>query len=149
MPRFFRRFAEGVFDVQDLKFRTAELAEFVEGASSHYGFDRKSVVAVGYSNGANIGVSLLFLAPEDLRGAVLFRPLVPLVPEKKPNLTGRHVYVSSGRTDPIVPRNQSEKLAKMLQDYGADVSLNWEDTDHSLVEGEVQRASDWIRENFR
>ena len=77
MPRFFRRFAEGVFDVEDLKYRTNELAGFIEAASSRYGFDQNSIVGVGYSNGANIGASLLLLHPGVLRGAVLFRPMVP------------------------------------------------------------------------
>ena len=61
MPRFFRRFSEGVFDLEDLKFRSKELADFVKNASVKYGFDMSSVVLVGYSNGANIAVSMLLL----------------------------------------------------------------------------------------
>jgi len=144
MPRFFRRFAEGIFDVEDLKNRTNELSGFIKAASSRYGFDPNSIVGVGYSNGANIGTSLLFLHPGVLHGAVLFRPMVPLVPEKQPDLTGNPVYVSAGVTDPIVARSETEKLVKMLREYGADVTLSWVNTGHALVGQEVQDAKVWL-----
>src|ERR687897_835814 len=86
MPRFFRRLAEGVFDIEDLKFRTHELADFVEKSSKVYGFDLRYMVSVGYSNGANIASSLLLLRPEVILSAVLFRAMVPFMPEKVPNL---------------------------------------------------------------
>src|SRR5262249_53359531 len=73
MPRFFRRLAEGVFDLEDLKRRTSELADFVTAAAQHYGFARDNLVAVGYSNGANIAASILLLRPEVLSTAILFR----------------------------------------------------------------------------
>ena len=84
MPRYFRRLSEGVFDLDDLKFRTNELAEFVKKASEKYAFDLLSVVAVGYSNGANIAASLLLLRPESMKSAILFRAMIPLVPERIP-----------------------------------------------------------------
>ena len=83
-PRFFRRLAEGVFDIEDLKFRTNELAGFVKDASKAYGFDMHHVIAVGYSNGANIGASMLLLRPEILSAVILFRAMVPLVPDNQP-----------------------------------------------------------------
>src|SRR2546427_8680531 len=86
MPRFFRRLAEGVFDLEDLKHRTNELADFVTAAAQHYGFASDEVVAVGYSNGANIAASMLLLRPKILSTAILFRAMVPLVPETQPNL---------------------------------------------------------------
>jgi phospholipase/carboxylesterase len=61
MPRFFRRLAEGVFDMEDLKFRTAELAKFVYDASLQYSFDLSKTIAIGFSNGANIATSILLL----------------------------------------------------------------------------------------
>src|ERR1700676_1473126 len=86
MPRFFRRLAEGVFDLDDLKKRTQELADFVISAAQHYKIDNRQIVVVGYSNGANIAASILLLRPEVLSAAILFRAMVPLVPELKPNL---------------------------------------------------------------
>jgi len=148
MPRFFRRFAEGIFDVEDLKYRTNELADFIKAASSRYGFDPNSIVGVGYSNGANIGASLLFLHPGILHGAVLFRPMVPFVPEKQPDLTGNPVYVSAGVTDSIVARSETEKLVKMLREYRADVTLSWVETGHALAGRELQDAVVWFGRTF-
>jgi predicted esterase len=102
--RFFRRLAEGVFDLEDLKFRTNELADFVIDASKTYNFDLQHIIAVGYSNGANIAASMLLLRPEILSSTVLFRAMIPLVPQTLPNLSGKHIFMSSGLNDPIVSR---------------------------------------------
>ncbi|HJX26089.1 MAG TPA: hypothetical protein VJ252_08025, partial [Chthoniobacterales bacterium] len=85
MPRFFRRLAEGVFDLEDLKKRTHELADFVAASAEQYQFAADKLVAVGYSNGANIAGSMLLLRPETFRTAILFRAMVPLVPENLPD----------------------------------------------------------------
>jgi len=144
MPRFFRRLAEGVFDVEDLRFRTAELADFVSAASKKYGFDPRSVVGLGYSNGANIGASLLLLRPEALSLAILFRAMLPLKPDKKPDLSGKKVFISAGRYDSMIPREGTIALQKMLGDAGAEVTMNWEDSTHSLTSVEVGKAKEWF-----
>ncbi|MDP9254855.1 MAG: alpha/beta hydrolase, partial [Verrucomicrobiota bacterium] len=87
MPRFFRRLAEGVFDLEDLKKRTHELADFVVAETQHRKFAADQIVAVGYSNGANIAASMLLLRPEILRAAILFRAMVPLAPNNLPDLS--------------------------------------------------------------
>jgi phospholipase/carboxylesterase len=99
-PRFFRRLAEGVFDLEDLKFRTNELADFVIDASKTYGFDLQRAIAVGYSNGANIAASILLLRQEILSSSILFRGMVPLVPETLPDISNKHIFMSSGVYDP-------------------------------------------------
>lgn len=144
IPRYFRRLAEGVFDVQDLKFRTNELADFVEKASKVYGFDLRNVMAVGYSNGANIAASILLLRPETLSGAILFRAMVPLVPDTLLGLSGKRVFMSSGLRDPIATKNEAEALAYMLRQAGADVTLEWQDSGHELVEEDVVAARQWL-----
>src|SRR5262245_10680023 len=108
MPRFFRRLAEGVFDHEDLVARTHELADFVAESAKHYGFDEKRVVAVGFSNGANIAGAMMLLRPETLAGAILLRPMVPFEPESPPDLRGRRVLVAAGKADPIVRPEMSE-----------------------------------------
>ncbi len=115
MPRFFRRLAEGVFDLDDLRQRTAELAAFIGEAGAHYKFDPSRVVAVGFSNGANIAGSLLLLAPGVLRGAVLFRAMVPIVPDPLPAIPGTPVLISNGRVDPLVSVAETERLAALLR----------------------------------
>ena len=146
MPRFFRRLAEGVFDEEDLRCRTHELADFVAAAAGHYGFAPRPIVAVGYSNGANIAGGLLLLRPDVLAGAVLFRPVVPLVPETLPNLAGVPVFLAAGRHDPLVRPAETERLHRLLHKAGARVTLQWTAAGHALDPEEVEQARQWLRE---
>lgn len=145
MPRYFRRFSSGVFDLEDLKFRTFELANFMQIAGRKYGFHPKSVVALGYSNGANTATSILLLKPECLEGAVLLRAMLPLVPESLPNLSEKRIFLSSGKFDLITPKLKVTELEELLLKAKAKVTTNWEDSDHSLTQEEVQKAHTWIR----
>jgi predicted esterase/catechol 2,3-dioxygenase-like lactoylglutathione lyase family enzyme len=144
--RFFRRLAEGVLDQEDLARRTEELATFVEAAAVTYGFDREGMIAVGFSNGANIAASLLLRRPGLLRGAVLLSPMVPFEPEEPAALAGTHVFIGAGRTDRMVPAEQSERLARLLGDGGAEVTLHWEPGGHGITENEVLAAQRWIEQ---
>jgi predicted esterase len=143
-PRFFRRLAEGVFDLDDLKFRTNELADFVIDASKTYGFNLRHVIAVGYSNGANIAASMLLLRPEILSSAILFRAMVPLVPESLPDLSGKHIFMSSGLYDPIVSKQEAEKLSSLFKNVGAKVSFNWQESGHELTIEDIRKAREWL-----
>lgn len=144
MPRFFRRLSEGVFDEPDLRARTAELADFVEWAAATYGLDAGRVFAVGFSNGANIAASLLLLRPGVLAGAVLFRAMVPLVPDAPPDLRRTRVLIGSGRADPLVAVSDVERLAAMLEGGGADVTVHWEEAGHQLTQGDLAAARAWL-----
>jgi phospholipase/carboxylesterase len=144
--RFFRRLAEGVFDHEDLLFRTHELAEFVESASEEYGFDPSKVVAIGYSNGANVAASTILLHPGLLRAAVLFRAMVPFEPEVTPDLSGMPVFMAAGRMDRMIPPDNAQRLAEILDEAGADVDLRWRDTGHPLTYEEVREAKEWLSE---
>jgi predicted esterase len=146
MPRFFRRLAEGVFDLEDLNKRTHELADFVAAAAQHYGFDPGKVVAVGYSNGANVAASLLLLRPGTLRAALLFRPMVPLEPERLPDLTGVQVRIAAGNQDPIVPTAETQRLVTLLRGAGADVTVCFANAGHGLTPAEVEAATRWLQE---
>jgi phospholipase/carboxylesterase len=146
MPRFFRRFAEGVFDVADLKARTEELADFIDRATEHYHFSKRHLIAVGYSNGANIAASLILHHPHYLRAAVLFRAMVPFAPDMVRNFTELSVFIAAGTTDPIVPRDQTEQLAVIFGAGGADVSLFWHRGGHELGEDDVTAAKTWLAE---
>jgi phospholipase/carboxylesterase len=143
-PRFFRRLAEGVFDHEDLVFRTHELADFIEAAAEEYGFDRSKLVAAGYSNGANVAASLMLLHPGLLRAAVLFRAMVPFEPEETPDLSGMPVFLSAGRMDRMILPENAERLAEILKEAGADVDLRWRDTGHALTYEEVAEAKEWL-----
>jgi predicted esterase len=143
-PRFFRRLAEGVFDLEDLKFRTNELADFVIDASKSYDFHLQHVIAVGYSNGANIAASMLLLRPEILSSAILLRAMVPLVPHTLPDLSDKHIFMSSGLYDPIVSRQEAEKLFGLYKKAGANISLSWQESGHELTMEEIRKAKEWL-----
>lgn len=139
-PRFFRRLAEGVFDIPDMHRRTAELGDFVEAAATQYGFSTSSLYAVGYSNGANVAASLLLTRPAALAGGVLLRAMVPFEPESMPSLAGKRVLISAGRMDQMIPQAGTERLAAILREAGADVELEWQPASHGLTPGDVKAA---------
>ncbi|HZA99622.1 MAG TPA: alpha/beta hydrolase [Nitrososphaera sp.] len=147
IPRFFRRLAEGVFDIEDLKFRTLELAGFVEKASSIYEFDARRVIAVGYSNGANIAASMLLLKPQTLTGAILFRAMVPLVPDNLPDLSDKRMIMSSGLRDPIATRQEAERLSGLFKQAHAVVDLQWQNSGHELIQEDIHAAKQWLSLN--
>lgn len=142
MPRFFRRLAQGVFDEDDVRRRTRELGDFVADARQRYGI--KAPVAVGFSNGANIAAALLLLKPDVLSGAILLRAMVPLSDPPKAELNGKPVLLLSGQIDPIVPANNSAKLAALLSEAGAHVSHKVLPAGHQLSQADVTLARDWI-----
>ncbi|MFD2332973.1 alpha/beta hydrolase [Cohnella sp. GCM10020058] len=144
MARFFRRIAEGVFDEADLIARTAELNAFVDESAIQYGFDRHNVVAVGYSNGANIAASLLYHHQNALKGAVLFHPMVPRRGSALPDLAGVPVFIGAGRNDPLCTMAESEELAAALGAAGASVETHWENGGHQLSRTEVEAAAAWL-----
>jgi phospholipase/carboxylesterase len=145
-PRFFRRLAEGVFDMEDLHRRTAELGDFVEAAADRYGFDRQRVIAVGFSNGANVAASLLLSRPSALAGGVLFRAMVPFEPDTPIRLDGRAILLGEGRFDPLVPVDQAERLAEIFRSAGAETTLEWQDSGHQLTQSDVRVAQRWLGE---
>ena len=144
MPRFFRRLAEGVFDHEDLMDRTHELAGFVDRAVDEYDIDQRRLFAVGFSNGANIAASLLLTYPRLLAGAILLRAMVPFEPDKTPDLSRIPVYLAAGRSDQMVPPENTERLAQVLREAGADVILDWQPVGHGIGPAEIQAARKWF-----
>src|SRR3954463_5578123 len=143
MPRFFRRLAEGVFDEEDLVFRTKELNEFLDEAAKKYGFDRENILAIGYSNGANIAASLLFHYQDALKGAILHHPMVPRRGIKLPDLTGKSVFIAAGTNDPICSPLEYAELQTILEQAHASVEIHWENRGHQLTIDEVKAAAQW------
>jgi predicted esterase len=149
MPRFFRRLAEGVFDIEDLKRRTAELADFIVASADKYRFSTNDVTAVGFSNGANIAASLLLLRPDALGAAILFRAMVPLVPETLPTLRATPVLLSNGKGDPLVSAEETERLAELLRSAGAQVTVSWQNAGHELTDRDVLTAREWLAQRLK
>ena len=144
MPRFFRRFSHGVFDLEDLKFRTEELLDFIEASATKYGFDRENVVAMGYSNGANIAATLLLLHERSLAGAILFRPMMTLTPHKVPDLSGRKVLVCAGDRDSIIDPAKTSELISFFRTAHADVSVHYHPGGHELGSDDFEAAQKWL-----
>ncbi|HEX5438828.1 MAG TPA: alpha/beta hydrolase [Gemmatimonadaceae bacterium] len=144
MPRFFRRRAVGVFDEVDLARRTGELAAFLAAAAALYGFDASRVIAVGYSNGANIAASALLTYPQLFAGAVLFRAMVPFEPATLPSLPGTPVFLANARGDQLIQPENAARLAALLERAGARVTHHWTNGSHALAATEVRAAASWL-----
>ncbi|HEX8680375.1 MAG TPA: alpha/beta hydrolase [Chthoniobacterales bacterium] len=143
-PRFFRRFAEGVFDEEDVMRRAHELADFLAAAAAKYAFALDRVTAVGYSNGANIAAAMMLLRTEAIREAVLFRAMVTLSNPPQSDLSGRAVLISAGRRDPIIPLENAQRLTSALQQAGATVQLEVQEASHALVQGDLVVAKRFL-----
>lgn len=148
MPRFFKRLAEGVFDIEDLIFRTNELNQFLDDAAKEYEFNRNNIVAIGYSNGANIAASLLFHYADSLKGAILHHPMVPRRGIDLPNLDSTNVFIAAGVNDPLCTPQESKELKELLEGAGASVEIAWENRGHQLTMSEVQAAKAWYESKF-
>ncbi|MDT8860674.1 alpha/beta hydrolase [Alkalihalobacillus sp. MEB130] len=149
MPRFFRRLAEGVFDEEDLVFRTKELTDFVTESATNYGFDRNRVVAIGYSNGANIAASMMYHHDKALHGAILFHAMVPRRGVTIPDLAATSVFIGAGKRDPLIPLEETKELARDLERANAQVTEFWVDGGHQLVLEEVEKAKEWFDRTYR
>lgn len=144
MPRFFRRLAEGVFDLDDLRVRTDALAAFITDAATTYGFAMDAVVAVGFSNGANIAANVMLQRPEALRAGLLLRAMLPYEPPALPDLRGHRALLLASATDPIVPVAQPERLAEHLRAGGADATLTWVAGGHQLTRADLTHGQQWL-----
>ncbi len=147
-PRFFRRLAEGVFDLEDMRVRTLELAAFVRSAVTEYGLDGRRIFAVGYSNGANIATSVMLRDPALLSGAVLLRGMVPFEPESTPDLAHAQILISAGRRDPIVPSSQLHRLTAILTGARARVTVREYEAGHELAPQEPTDVQEWLSQVF-
>ncbi len=145
-PRFFRRLAPGVFDEDDLIRRTHELADFVADQSARQNLGK--IIAVGYSNGANIAAAMLLLRPDALSGAILFRAMLPLEPPQPPQLDQTPVLLLAGCEDNMIPQDSTQRLAVLLEHAGANVTLEWRNTGHGLEQAEFTLARAWLDRHF-
>jgi predicted esterase len=144
--RFFPRLAEGVFDPAEVKRRTNALADFVLAAAPHHKVDPRKLIAIGFSNGANIAATILQLRPEALGGGILFRPMVVLNQPAAPgSLTGRRVLMVNGNVDPLVSADQPARLADLLRAGGADVKSHVIPASHALTPQDVALAQAWLK----
>ena len=143
-PRFFRRLAEGVFDEKDVVARAHELANFVSAAAKKHDFDQNTLVVIGYSNGANIASAMMLLSLLKFRGAILFRPMVPLSHLPDTSIENCAVLICGGRFDPIATPHQVGALAELLRERQAEVEVRMQESGHELTNADVEAARDWL-----
>lgn len=149
MPRFFRRLGMGIFDEKDLEFRTHEMIHFLKELAVTEGFDSSKIIALGYSNGANIASAVLVLQPDFLEGAILFRPMQPF----RYWNNGLHskpipVFISSGTTDTTVDTNDTKSYVALLKASGFEVTQHETEAGHNLTQQDLDVAIQWFQHNF-
>lgn len=142
--RWFRRLAEGVFDHEDVVRRTHQVAEFLGEAVEQHGYRDRRLVAVGFSNGANIAAALTLLRPDVLREAVLFASMLPVPEPPEHDLSGSRVFLGNGRVDPMAPLDSANRLVAALRARSAEVTEHWHDGGHQITMPAVQAAADWL-----
>jgi phospholipase/carboxylesterase len=143
--RFFPRLAEGVFDPVEVAKRTHALADWLEAATERHAIDPARLLAVGFSNGANIAATLLQLRPDALGAAILIRPMVVLDQAAAAgSLAGKAVLLLNGNVDPIVPLDHPPRLAALLRAGGADVTQQFLTASHGFTPGDLAAAQGWL-----
>ncbi len=148
MARFFRRLAPGVLDEDDIRLRATELRAWVAEARAHYELGGLPLVALGFSNGANMAAALMLLHPDLLAGAILLSPMAPFRVLPAADLVGRVVFIGAGRADRMIPPPEVLRLEKALTNAGADVEAFWHDRGHTLTAEEVAAAADWMERRW-
>ena len=143
MPRFFKRLAEGVFDLEDLAFRTNELSDFVVEARGEYELGDTPIFALGYSNGANILAAVQFAAPELFDATILMHPLIPFTPPAV-DFGGRKVLITAGQRDPMASVAMTETLGDYFTAHGAKTELAWHAGGHELRQEELRAAQAFL-----
>ncbi len=150
MPRFFKRLAEGVFDMEDLALQSADLVQFISEVRKAHNLDKARIVAFGFSNGANIAASILLTYPDIFSGAILLHPMVPFTPKLLPHLEGIPVFISGSENDRIVPAEESFRLSEMFQNSGAEVEVSIQNGGHGVTISEIEAVKVWVNsQSFR
>lgn len=147
MPRFFKRLAMGVFDLDSLIEETFHLYEFLKQSSIDYGFDLSQVTAVGYSNGANIAASMLLHFDHPFERAILYHPMVPIRNLPKTDLSKTRVFIGAGRTDHLMQPKEVDELEAMLRYHQASVITFWTDQGHQLSKAEIEASVMWYHQS--
>ncbi len=148
MPRFFKRLAMGVFDMDSLREETQKLYEFLTEASKDYQFDIEEVIALGYSNGANIAISVMFNYDKAFSKAILFHPMIPIRDLELPSMKNFKIFIGAGTNDQMVSQNETYELVSMFEKQKATVKVCWTNQGHQLNKDEILEAKIWYDLNI-
>ena len=143
MNRYFKRHGEGHYDVEDLNKRGKELYDFIEQKAEEYNFALEDVILFGFSNGSNIGINMLLLEKAKFNKAMLFAPMYPVEIEAGPDLSNAKILLSMGENDPIVPKEESDRVIEIFKSRGAKVDQVWVNS-HEINEKNLIAAKQWL-----
>ena len=142
MARYFKRRAEGDYDLEDLEYRGQELYDFIKESSKEYEFNLEDVIPVGFSNGSNMAINLILRESTPFQKALLFAPLYPLdLQDNQKDLSNFKVFLSMGKQDPIVTQEQSERVIEIFKERGAEVHETWVNS-HEITQEAVLAAKE-------
>ncbi|MGV8969657.1 MAG: alpha/beta hydrolase [Microbacteriaceae bacterium] len=145
LNRWFARRGEGVFDVDDVIERAGELADFIEWATAHYGLEGRTLILVGFSNGANIALATAFLHPRVAPRALAFSGMYPFADRVlNARLDSSTVLLVGGTDDPMAPARSVSFLVSELERAGAVVSAAHRPGGHGIAVADVERAREWL-----
>ncbi|MBT8458720.1 MAG: alpha/beta hydrolase [Boseongicola sp.] len=142
MNRYFKRTAEGIYDMKDLEKRTQAMAEYLRKIKNEIGATR--VIGLGYSNGANILASVALLHPEIVDELILMHPLIPWEPEPQSGLEGRRVLITAGQSDPICPPDATRRFEQYLTVQKASVQVEWHEGGHEIAQSELSAVARFL-----
>jgi phospholipase/carboxylesterase len=143
MSRWFKRFAEGVFDEQDMRHQADELAKFLRDQNT------KNLIALGYSNGANMGAALMTFHPEVLSGLIMWRGMKIIQDPVTPDLNGKMILMNNGIADQMGPIESAREQAKIFRNGGANVTINELGTGHGLTQADFTLTAEWLKSSFK
>lgn len=149
MLRHFARISHGVFDQVDLERRTTELKAFLDWASTYYGIDRDSFIALGYSNGANLAASYAFKYPHDLKGSILLHPMSAGQIDEAINLGNVPIFIGAGDNDEICPPKYTMALYELMKHHNGNLTLSWHSGGHRITKNELDAVKKWYMEYFK
>lgn len=141
--RYFNRNLDGSMDEESLKSKTKDVLGYLTEAASTYHFNKANIHLIGYSNGANMAVSLLLHQPDFFQSAILLHPSHPLKSSHETKLTGLDIFMTAGARDQVVLPSETVQLRRHLTDLGANVSLHMTDFGHEMRDSEITEASKW------
>jgi phospholipase/carboxylesterase len=149
MPRFFKRIAPGVFDLDSLVDETKNLYHFLKQSEELYNIKRENMIVIGYSNGANIAGSILLHEDHPFNSAVLLRPMLPLKKNEINDLSGVHIFIIASKLDPIVKEEETQELGKMLRLRGAHSTMTWVESGHQLTMKDIELMKAWYESKVK
>jgi phospholipase/carboxylesterase len=145
MNRFFKRKSPGVFDLVNLESETNNLKEFLNTAARQYHFSLSKAVVLGYSNGANIAINLLFRNPKMMKTAILLHPMIPQTYDEHIDFEGIEIFIGAGKNDPMVPYPESRELMDMFENRNAKVTVFFHQDGHQLTYAEIKEAHHFLK----